>query len=149
MNLFVSVRIPQDSNSSVACYWSLPCTVLELRMIPLISFLDSSLSIYKKNKMTVSSWLQISSGIYWLPSLLSENISFAIPFPPSCIWFQYKMSQNTLGLCLVPGKCQGKKKNTKENYFLIFGFIIENMQENKIELKLVRNLCTFKLFIFI
>ena len=30
----------------------------------------------------------------------------------------------SLRLCLVPKKYQGKKKNAKENGFLMFGFII-------------------------
>ena len=33
-----------------------------------------------------------------------------------------------------------EKKNVKENYFLIFGFEMENTKENQIQLKLVRNL---------
>ena len=32
-----------------------------------------------------------------------------------------------------------------ENDFLMFGCTLKNIKENKIELKLVRNLCIFKL----
>ena len=38
----------------------------------------------------------------------------------------------TLGLCLVPGKYKGKKKNAKENYFLMFGCPMKNIKENQI-----------------
>ena len=34
--------------------------------------------------------------------------------------------------CLVPGKYKGKKKNAKENDFLIFGFPMKNIKENQI-----------------
>ena len=37
-----------------------------------------------------------------------------------------------LRLCLVPGKYKGKKKNVKENDFLMFGCPIKNIKENKI-----------------
>ena len=37
-------------------------------------------------------------------------------------------------------------KSIKENDFLIFGFTMKNMKENKIQLKLVENLCILKLF---
>ena len=53
----------------------------------------------------------------------------------------------TLPLCLFLGKYWGnKKKKAKKNYFFMFGCIIENIDENKIELKLVTNLWIFKLF---
>ena len=37
-----------------------------------------------------------------------------------------------LKVSLEPGKYQGKKKNPKENDFLIFGSTIENIKEDKI-----------------
>ena len=37
-----------------------------------------------------------------------------------------------VGVCLIPEKYEGKNKNTKENDFLIFCFIINNTKENKI-----------------
>ena len=38
----------------------------------------------------------------------------------------------SLGLCLVPGKYEGNKKNAKENDFLMFGCPIKNIKENQI-----------------
>ena len=35
-------------------------------------------------------------------------------------------------LCLVPGKYKGKKKNAKENDFLMFGCPMKNIKENQI-----------------
>ena len=43
-------------------------------------------------------------------------------------------------------KYQGKKKNAKENCFLIFGCLMKNIKENQIELKLVKNSRIFQLF---
>ena len=40
--------------------------------------------------------------------------------------------EKKLGLCLVPGKYKGKKKNAKENDFLMFGYPIKNIKENQI-----------------
>ena len=37
----------------------------------------------------------------------------------------------TVRLCLVPGKYKGKKKNAKENDFLMFGCPIKNSKENQ------------------
>ena len=37
-----------------------------------------------------------------------------------------------LRLCLVPGKYKGKKKNAKENDFLMFGCPMKNIKENQI-----------------
>ena len=34
--------------------------------------------------------------------------------------------------CLVPGKYKGKKKNAKENDFLMFGCPMKNIKENQI-----------------
>ena len=39
-----------------------------------------------------------------------------------------------------------KEKNDKKNGFLIFGFSMGNEKENKLKLKLFRNLCFLKLF---
>ena len=33
-------------------------------------------------------------------------------------------------ICLEPGKCLGKEKNSEENHFLMFGFTIKNIKEN-------------------
>ena len=38
----------------------------------------------------------------------------------------------SLRLCLVPGKYKKKKKNAKENDFLIFGYPMKNIKENQI-----------------
>ena len=38
----------------------------------------------------------------------------------------------SLWLCLVPGKYKGKKKNAKENDFLMFGCPMKNIKENQI-----------------
>ena len=38
----------------------------------------------------------------------------------------------TFRLCLVPGKYKGKKKNAKENDFLMFGCPMKNIKENQI-----------------
>ena len=38
----------------------------------------------------------------------------------------------TFRLCLVPGKYKGKKKNDKENDFLMFGCPMKNIKENQI-----------------
>ena len=35
-------------------------------------------------------------------------------------------------LCLIPGKYKGKKKNAKENDFLMFGCPMKNIKENQI-----------------
>ena len=37
-----------------------------------------------------------------------------------------------LRLCLVFGKYKGKKKNAKENDFLMFGYPMKNIKENQI-----------------
>ena len=39
-----------------------------------------------------------------------------------------------------------KAKNVEENDFLMIDFPMKNMKENEIQLKLVKNLCSFKLF---
>ena len=52
----------------------------------------------------------------------------------------------SLRLSLVPGKYKGKKKNAKKNDFLMFSCPMKNIKENQIELKLIKNLCIFKLF---
>ena len=39
-----------------------------------------------------------------------------------------------------------EKKNSKENDFLMFDFSMKNMKENKIWLKMVKNLYIFKIF---
>ena len=38
----------------------------------------------------------------------------------------------SLWLCLAPGKYKEKKKNAKENDFLMFGCPIKNIKENQI-----------------
>ena len=43
-----------------------------------------------------------------------------------------KLRGNSLRLCLVPGKYKGKKRNAKENDFLIFGYPMKNIKENQI-----------------
>lgn len=43
---------------------------------------------------------------------------------------------------MVPESNKERKKNTKENDFLIFGF----MENKKLKLKLIRILCILKLF---
>ena len=43
-------------------------------------------------------------------------------------WFKHK--QFSFRLCLVPGKYKGKKKNVKENDFLMFGYSIKYSKEN-------------------
>ena len=35
-------------------------------------------------------------------------------------------------LCLVSENTKERKKNVKENYFLMFGFIMKNTKENQI-----------------
>ena len=47
-----------------------------------------------------------------------------------------------------PASTKERKKNAKENEFLIFGFIMKNTEKkkNQIYLKLIRNLYTLKLF---
>ena len=40
--------------------------------------------------------------------------------------------KNISRLCLVPGKYKGKKKNAKENDFLMFDCPMKNIKENKI-----------------
>ena len=41
-----------------------------------------------------------------------------------------KLRGNSLRLCLVPGKYKGKKKNAKENDFLMFDCLIKYSKEN-------------------
>ena len=41
-----------------------------------------------------------------------------------------------------------KEKNVKENDFFMFGCPMKNIKENQIWLKLIKNLCIFKLFNF-
>ena len=46
-------------------------------------------------------------------------------------YFQIKREiSNTLRLCLVPGQYKGKKKNAKENDFLMFDCLIKYSKEN-------------------
>ena len=42
------------------------------------------------------------------------------------------VKRKTFRLCLVPGKYKGKKKNAKENDFLMFGCPMKNIKENQI-----------------
>ena len=39
-----------------------------------------------------------------------------------------------------------EKKNAKKNVFFMFGCPMKNIKENQIWLKLIKNLCIFKLF---
>ena len=50
--------------------------------------------------------------------------------PPLC--FISIRNFGSLRLCLVLGKYKGKKKNAKENDFLMFGCPMKNIKENQI-----------------
>ena len=54
--------------------------------------------------------------------------------PLDYIWLpeSIKKRKKILRLCLVPGKYKGKKKNAKENDFLMFGCLMKNIKENQI-----------------
>ena len=41
-------------------------------------------------------------------------------------------TREVLRLCLEPRKVLGKGKNVKENDFLMFGYMVENLKENQI-----------------
>ena len=53
-----------------------------------------------------------------------------------------------LYIVLNPGRNTKERKSIKENDFLMFGFTMETVKENTIELKLVRSLYLFKSLIF-
>ena len=57
------------------------------------------------------------------------------------VWFPENLKENAR-----ERKYKGKKKNAKENDFLMFGCPMKNIKENQIWLKLIKNLCIFKLF---
>ena len=46
-------------------------------------------------------------------------------------WY-FSRVKHTLRLCLIPGKYKGKKKNAKENNFLMFDCPMKNIKENQI-----------------
>ena len=56
---------------------------------------------------------------------------YCIDFEEIQSWIYYYFLSK-LRLCLVPGKYKGKKKNDKENDFLMFGCPMKNIKENQI-----------------
>ena len=62
-------------------------------------------------------------GVIFIVLLLDEFLEIMLFISLLCYIYR---------LCLVPGKYKGKKKNAKENYFLMFGCPMKNIKENQI-----------------
>ena len=55
-----------------------------------------------------------------------KMLKILVNLPPNHLFFF------SLWLRLELGKYLGKETNAKENYFLMFGFMVENIKENQI-----------------
>ena len=76
----------------------------------------------------------INKNIFFKSMPYNYNMIFFIFFKSKIIILDninYKYYKN-IRLCLVPGKYKGKKKNAKENDFLMFNCPMKNIKENQI-----------------